>query len=134
MAQTIDEIMKVGPGPFEARPTYSATGDCVEYFFEDADHYADRVDCWLTVYKAFSDKRLVGFQFKNVAALLSKFKALGLDCRVSGSNWAIRLDLMIAFVPYVEKSAATDKSYLDVVSRAVNTEKAFDLVPCGDES
>jgi len=67
ISQMLEETL-----PFQIRPTYSVAGDCVEVFMEDADHYAEYVNCWLTVYKAFSDKRIVGIQINNISKVISR--------------------------------------------------------------
>jgi hypothetical protein len=132
---TIDDILNEGRrGQFESRPTYSASGDCVELFFEDADYFAERVDCWLTVYKRFGDEHIVGFQIKNVATLLSRFDALGLDCRIKGTKWAIRLDTFVACVPFVDPESSMRPAFRDIFRETISRENhAFELTPmaCG---
>lgn len=127
--ETIDDVLREGPGPFEAGPTYSPVGDCVEVFFEDSDHYAERVDCWLTIYRSFETKRLVGFEIKNVATLLSKFDLLGLDCRVTGTKCAIRLEAFFACLPYVEPTVAQAEPYRNITGHVIRSNQAFELTP-----
>lgn len=130
MAQNLDikSILRDYPPHFESRPTYSSVGDCVELYFEDADHHAERIDCWLTVYKAFDDQRLIGFKLKNIEALLSAFDALGLDCRVSGKKWDIRLSAMIEYFPWVEPTSATLSSYRDLLTHVTSrSQETFEL-------
>ena len=124
---TIDDVLSEGPGPFESRPTHSQAGDCVELYFEDADHYAERVDCWLTVFKAFDDRRLIGFQIKNVASLLSRFDKLDLNCRVSGTKWTIRLFAFISCIAFTEPRVSSNESYLDIAKHVLNSNQAFEL-------
>ncbi|MFH1108407.1 MAG: hypothetical protein V1790_04305 [Planctomycetota bacterium] len=126
----VDAILKEFPSRFESRPSYSAAGDCVEYFFEDTDHFAERIDCWLTVYRAFDDRRVIGFKLKNVKALVSAFDALGLDVRISKNACIIRIQPLIAFVPWVQPESANTATYRDVLSRVVERpEETVDLMP-----
>lgn len=66
----VESILKAHAFQFESRPFYSIVGDCIHFYFENVDHFADRVDCWLTVYKAFDDDRMIGFKLKNIKALI----------------------------------------------------------------
>ncbi len=119
MAKELDiqAILSQFKKPFQSQPTYCATGDCIELFFEDTDSYSDRVDCWLTVYKSFDDDKVVGLMVKNVKSLLSKFDALGLECRVDRDkgNCLIRLQALVANVPWVESESAQRPPYRDVL-------------------
>jgi hypothetical protein len=58
------------PRGFEPRPFYSKEGDFLTFFFEGDDHYAERLDDVLTVYRAMTDDRFVGFKLKGVVHLL----------------------------------------------------------------
>ena len=62
------------PREWESRPVYSRPGDCLTCYFDPAESYRDRIDAILTVYRAFEDDRVVGFQIKGVKAVI---KALG---------------------------------------------------------
>ena len=74
MAETldVDAIIRAYAKPFESRPTYSPAADCLEWYFEDADYYADWVNSTLTLYKAFADGRVIGFSIANVTALVDR--------------------------------------------------------------
>ncbi|MCK6486503.1 MAG: hypothetical protein HUU22_12550 [Phycisphaerae bacterium] len=119
MADALDTaaFLKQFPPCFESKPFYSDEGDCVHWWFENADHYADRVDCWLTLYRAIDGDRLVGFKLKNVKSLLSVFDAIGLDVRTGPKGWAINIQALIAYSPWAEPSAAGSPSYRDLLKR-----------------
>jgi len=102
--------------PFSPTPTYTEVGDCIELFFCDVDFHADRVDCWLTVYRSFADNRVIGFMLKNVKTLLSAFESLGLDCRVVRQGSKVQLVSLIAFVPWVEPAAVERNPYRDLLN------------------
>ncbi len=113
----VDKLIGQFPSRFEPKPFYLPVGDAAYYYHEDTDHYAERVDCWLTVYKAFDDHRLVGFKIKNVRILLTRFDVLGLTCHVSGSNWQIMLQAMLAYIPMADESTAPQvPQYRDVLT------------------
>ncbi len=113
----VDAILKAHPPAFESRPFYSLEGDCVKLYFENVDYFADRVDCWLTAYKAFDDKRLIGFKLKNIKTLVSAFDGLGLDVRVSKNRWEIDLRATISYCPWVWSTPANTQVYRDVLSQ-----------------
>lgn len=98
----VEEILREFPPRFESKPVYSPEDDAVHFYFEDADHHAQRIDCWLTVFRSFDDDRIVGFKLKNIRVLLSRFDALGLDYRVSPGGWQIRLQTFFAYIPAIE--------------------------------
>ena len=126
----IHEILREYPPRFESRPYHSPQADCVKYFLEDVDHFADRIDCWLTLYRAMDDKRMIGFKLKNIRTLLSAFDELGLDVWVSKTKrkWIIRLKAAIGYVGMVEPSMPTLEPYHDVIG-VVDAKETVDLVP-----
>lgn len=65
----------VDAAPFQARPRYSAAGDCLFFYFHEDESWADRVDEILTVYRSFETKRVVGFKLKNVSLLKERLGA-----------------------------------------------------------
>jgi len=113
----VDAILKAHPPRFESHPFYSPEGDCVKLYFENVDFFADRVDCWLTVYKAFDDKRVVGFKLKNIQTLVSAFDELGLNVRVSKDSWEIDLRAAISYCPWVWTTPANTQVYRDLLSQ-----------------
>jgi hypothetical protein len=112
----IQEVIERYKRPFNSSPTYTEVGDCIELFFSDEDFHADRVDCWLTVYRSFGDGRVIGFLLKNVKTLLSAFASLGLDCRVLRQGSKVQLLSLIAFVPWVEPAAIERDPYRDLLN------------------
>ncbi len=125
MAEKLDnpKLLSELEGPFESRPFYSPEGDCVFFHFEDADHFAERVDCWLTVFKAFDDRRLVGFKLKNIRTLLSAFDALNLDItRVASNQWVISLKAFLAAMPWVQPETAGMEPYRSLFAQIKSTD------------
>ena len=60
---------------FVARPRYNRDGDCLVYQTVDEMIVADRIDALLTIYRSAIDDRAIGFQLKDVLALVRKFEA-----------------------------------------------------------
>ena len=59
------------PRGFKPSPFYSREGDFLTFYFEDRDHYSERLDEYLTVYRSMEGEKFVGFKLKGVAHLLS---------------------------------------------------------------
>lgn len=113
----VDKLLKQFPPRFEAKPYYLRTNDAAYFFHEDTEYYAERIDCWLTVYRRCADGGLVGFKIKNIRILLSKFDALGLVCRTTDNEWQIMLQPMLAFIPVaVEPPMENLERYRDVLT------------------
>jgi len=71
MAETLTDFLKScgGEPQFKSEPRYNRAGDCVEYFFSNEAHHADRVDGVLTLYRADDNHSIIGFQVKGITAL-----------------------------------------------------------------
>lgn len=55
---------------FKAEPRYSPDGDCIVYKMADEAVVAERVDELLTIYNSALDGRPIGFQIKDVHAII----------------------------------------------------------------
>lgn len=119
MAKPLD-IQSLLSGPkreFQPKLFHSVESDSLQFYHEDVSYYAERIDCWLTVYKQFETEKLVGFKIKNIRALSSRFDALGLVYRTSGTNWSIMAQPMLAYIPVVMPSVANETSpYHDILT------------------
>ncbi|MBN2271676.1 MAG: hypothetical protein JXN61_13740 [Sedimentisphaerales bacterium] len=72
-----------GEQEFTARPWYNPDGDCIIYQTADEAVVRDRVDAILTMYRSAIDNRPIGFQIKDVRAIIEKF---GLDALIVESE------------------------------------------------
>ncbi len=68
MVETLtDFIESLGrPGEFTPGPIFQPEADILTVFFENAPHYAERIDKWLTIFKSFQKDALVGFELKGI--------------------------------------------------------------------
>jgi hypothetical protein len=125
----IDQLIREYEKPFSPGVTYSELGDCAEFYFQDADCFAERVDCWLTVYRDMDSKKVAGFMLKNVKTLLSAFDQLGLECRVRPASCEISVYGIVEKMPWVNPESARTPSYLDILHRRRELQAAtFELV------
>ena len=69
-----------GPHEFKAEPWYNPHGDCVVYQIADEALVADRIDDVLTIYRSAVDDRPIGYEIKDVIALIKRFGLDGLAC------------------------------------------------------
>lgn len=88
---------------FKAKPYYSKAGDCLIFYFEEAESYAERVDGLVTVYRAIEDDRLVGCQIKEVTPQLKRFGS----CKLQIEDRGIKLSILLL----VSNLVADDKDY-----------------------
>lgn len=81
------------PGKTDVGPRYNHHGDCIEYRTVPDAFIGDRIDDYLTIYRSAIDNAPIGFQIKEVRALLQRFGFDGMaffaqkdgDCLVSVS-------------------------------------------------
>lgn len=54
---------------------YNPHGDCIEYQTEQVAIIADRIGNYLTIYRAADTDKAIGFQLKDVSALMKKYSS-----------------------------------------------------------
>lgn len=64
------------PDQSPMRPWYNQYGDCIEYQAESVAVVADRIDGYLTIYRAADTNNAIGFQLKDVKKLMDKYQAI----------------------------------------------------------
>src|SRR5207244_3816868 len=82
MAETLTEFIEsLGrPAGFHVGTIFQPEADLITVFFEDEPSFAERVDATLTVYRAFKDNKIVGFELKGVRHKAEEMMAsLGLE-------------------------------------------------------
>jgi len=117
--ELIEYIKKHRPKPFKATPVYSPEGDSLTFIFEDAMYYRERVDDFLTVYRAIDAKtrhrakdRLVGCQLKGLPEVLDLLGAFDLTI----NNSPIRLTMIfLGCMTRAEKDV--QHFYIDIAER-----------------
>jgi hypothetical protein len=125
MADTLtDFIESLGPvKPFKAGPIFQPGADLLTVFFENREHYAERVDQFLTVYKSFKGDTLVGFELKGIRHKVQELTRLlhpkageaikvkvGLECKP-------HINLLLTFY-MKEPLGSTRPAYKSVYDRA----------------
>ncbi len=57
---------------------YNKHGDCLEFHIKDEAIVAERIDEYLTIYHSENNNKVIGFQIKDVKALINKYRFDGL--------------------------------------------------------
>lgn len=70
METVIDFVRNNKPKGFNPRPFYSGEGDSLTFFFENKEYYRERIDDFLTAYRAIDGAGLVGCQIKGLPKAL----------------------------------------------------------------
>lgn len=79
MVGTWTDVERLSPRPFAIRPRVSRAGDCVFMYFAEDESSADRVDDFLTVYRALDNRRVVGFKLKNLRLLTARLGSIWVE-------------------------------------------------------
>jgi hypothetical protein len=79
MATLTEFLSQNKPMGFTPKPYYSAEGDSLTFYFLDKAHYRERIDDFLTVYRSFDDRGLVGCQIKGLPQALELLGDFGLS-------------------------------------------------------
>ena len=78
MADLMEYLNTAMPRGFTPQANYSAEGDSLTFFFRDEPSYRERVDDFLTVYRAVVGDELVGCQIKGLPDALKLLGDFGL--------------------------------------------------------
>src|SRR6266498_1334792 len=72
-----------GPSGVPPEPWYNPHGDCIIYQTTNEAIVADRIDEVLTIYRSFETSKAVGYQIKDVAAIIGRFgwDGIGVACK-----------------------------------------------------
>jgi hypothetical protein len=106
------------PQQFKAVPIYSPEGDSLTFIFEDTQFYRQRIDNFLTVYRAMDSReggkvgRLVGCQLKGVPTMLKSVGSFG----VTITNHPIKL-FMVFHLYMATADQQVQHFYLDLANR-----------------
>ena len=64
-------------------PWYNPYGDCIQFLTVDQAYVGDRIDEYLTIFRAHDDGRAIGYMLKGVESLLNRTGADGLHVRTA---------------------------------------------------
>ena len=79
---------KIGSCKSDLPIWYNEQGDCIQFIADQVAEIADRIDDYLTIYRSAEDDKPIGFQLKDVKALIRKFgyKGIQVEALVSQKN------------------------------------------------
>lgn len=64
---------KLGSRKNDTQMWYNAEGDCIQFQTEHVAIIRDRIDDYLTIYRSAVNKGVIGFQLKDIKALMRKY-------------------------------------------------------------
>lgn len=96
-----------------AMPWYNSHGDCIVYQTADEAVIAERIDEFLTIYRSAVDNRPIGFQLKEVLALISAYgiDGLSVESEVQGDQLVSVKALLLAAYERLPVSIHRRKGY-----------------------
>lgn len=100
MRKELGKDAKLGLHKDDVRPWYNSHGDCIEFQTKHEAFVADRIDKYLTIYRSIDLKEPIGFQIKDVKALVKEYGAhtLRLKAEISGTTLiSVRMLLLAAY-------------------------------------
>jgi hypothetical protein len=111
MVQNLIDYLRDNPCKgFRPVPHYSADGDFLTYHFRPEAGYEERVDDFLTVYRAFETGQIVGCKIEGVKRILDAAGAFGVE---TGSG-PIRLGFFFFAVAAVGKTEDQARRYREL--------------------
>jgi hypothetical protein len=111
--ETLIEYLKTNkPSGFTPKPHYSADGDSLTFYFKNMESYGERVDNFLTVYRAMDTGELVGCQVKGVARALKLLGNFGV-CIDDGSVF-LGMIFMACLAANPQPEPETRERYLEL--------------------
>ena len=70
---------KLGSHKDQTHLWYNQDGDCIQFQTTDVAIVADRIDEYLTIYRSAENNEPVGFQLKDIKALIKKYGLAGIS-------------------------------------------------------
>lgn len=113
LSESVKGLERSQAGSGVSRPWFNPHGDCIVYQTANEAVVAERVDDFLTIYRSANDGRPIGFELKEVLALI---KALGYDtlrlsAEVKGDELVSVRALYLAAYERVRKSIRVRQGY-----------------------
>ncbi len=89
-----------GEQGFRAEPWYNPFGDCIIYQTKNEAIVGDRIDHILTLYRSAIDNEVIGYQIKDVRAILSRLgaNALAVTSEINGESDSVKSISVVALL------------------------------------
>lgn len=117
----IDPSAKLGSHKDAREPWYNQNGDCIEFQTINEAIIADRIDEFLTIYRSAKNEEPIGFQLKDVLALVKKYgvDSLAIEAKVkSGRLMSVTTLLLSAY-----------ESLPQTINRRLSYSSALNAIP-----
>ena len=121
--------MGTNTGRTKHEPWYNTDGDCIEFLAAQEAYVADRIDAFLTIYRSVENRTPIGFQIKDVMALVEKCGVDGLkvECEVDGEELISVSALLFEAFGSERTSIARRQGYA-MASQALTGDRSRDQV------
>lgn len=103
METVLDFVRNNKPKGFNPRPFYSAEGDSLTFFFENKEYYRERIDDFLTAYRAIDGRGLIGCQIKGLPRALELLGDFGI--RITDGKVGLAMIFMAVMAQSMEQEA-----------------------------
>jgi len=107
------------------RPWYDRYGDCIDFQTEPVAVVADRIDNYLTIYRAADTNNAIGFQLKDVTALMKKN-----DSQL-GVVWTTKDNRLVSITSLLLTALETESPW--TMKKRSGYEQALKNLASGDE-
>jgi hypothetical protein len=113
-------------------PWYNSVGDCIEFQITQEAYVADRIDNFLTIYRSIDKNEPIGFQIKDVKALVEKCGAAGLEieCGTDGDELISVSAVLFAAYERNNPTIARRQGYA-MATQALSGDRERDMVAVG---
>ena len=120
-----DFVKSAPPAEFRAEAKYYRDGDFVAVFVKDAQHYAQRIDEVLTIYREEGTDELVGCKIKSVTFLIKRFGDFAVEVEeFAESGKGVRMALFFMTAATLAESSRR-RHYVEAAQKL--KDKYFDL-------
>ncbi|HPO14992.1 MAG TPA: hypothetical protein PLI09_16235 [Candidatus Hydrogenedentes bacterium] len=113
LSESVAGLKRQDSESFNPMPWYNPNGDCIMYQTANEAVVAERIDEFLTIYRSAIDNRPIGFELKEVMALIQSFgyDTLSVHAELQGDKLISVRALYLAAYERTQKSIKGRHAY-----------------------
>ena len=115
---------------FTRKAWYNPYGDCIEFRSVNEAVVGDRIDCWLTIYRSAQTNEPIGFQLKDVMALVKEFgvEGVAVEYNIDDDKKLVSLTALFIIALLKEKDSIRRRSaYTETIKNLIKVEDEVSL-------
>ena len=116
---------KLGSRKDELHIWYNEDGDCVQFQSDQVAIIRQRIDEYLTVYRSAESNEIIGFQLKDIKALINKY-----ECDIFAVKAAVKNKVLISITTLLLKAFSKQSP---TINRLQGYDNAIKSVPKENE-